>query len=231
MGETEDAPSASWCAVPRSSEVLEHLRQQFFQCVPLSDRHQAKERRMLLKIRYENEFQYLELNDDDTKGLWVSLSLEGDEVSEEKLQEAFDEQFNRPEYNIEHRETRHISYSGGKDEYGTAAISEPNPKRVKDKSIFSREEDTRLDWIEYEEVCKNIRSILAGKPAWAEAVIAIRIDGWSVNDYADRIGVKDASAVSHWLRRAEKKLRDSYPGASDFLRCYGNKVKRGHSND
>lgn len=68
---------------------------------------------MKLKIRYENEYQFLELDSAATEELWVSLSLEeGEELSQEereqRIQEAFDEQYNRPEYNVWHRETRHI---------------------------------------------------------------------------------------------------------------------------
>ena len=190
---------------------------------------------MKLNVRYDDIWEVLELDDKDTEKLWVSLSLEDEELTEEekesRIQEAFDEQYNRPEYNVFHRETRHLSFSRSRNDGGVVDASEPNPNRVKDKSVFSREEDNRLDGFEYEEVCRNIRSILIRKPSWAEAVIAIRLDGWSVNDYADKLGLKDSSIVSHWLARAEKKLRESYPGTSDFLRCYGNKVKRGHSND
>ena len=189
---------------------------------------------MKLNVRYDDIWEVLELDDKDTEKLWISLSLEDEELTEEekesRIQEAFDEQYNRPEYNVFHRETRHLGFSRSRNDGVETNASEPNPKRVKDKSVFSREEDTRLDGIEYEEVCRNIRSILAGKPAWAEAVIAVYLDGVSVNDYADRVGVKDASAVSHWLRRAEKKLKDFYPGTSDFLRVYGKKIG-GHSND
>lgn len=189
---------------------------------------------MKLTIRYDDELQDIELSDKDAEKLWISLSLEDEELTEEekesRIQNAFDEQYNRPEYNTFHRETRHLGFSRSRNDGGAADASEPNPKRVKDKSIFSREEDTRLDGIEYEEVCRNIRSILIRKPSWAEAIIAIRLDGWSVNDYADKLGLKDASIVSHWLARAEKKLRESYPGTSDFLRVYGTKVEGGHKN-
>ena len=37
---------------------------------------------MKLKIRYENEVQTLELNAEDTEQLWVSLSLEGEGLSQ-----------------------------------------------------------------------------------------------------------------------------------------------------
>ena len=194
---------------------------------------------MKLKIRYDDIWEVLELDDMDTEKLWLSLSLEDEELTEEekesRIQEVFDEQYNRPEYNVFHRETRHLGFSRSRNDGVETNASEPNPKRVKDKSVFSREEDTRLDGIEYEEVCRNIRSILTRKPSWAEAVIAIRLDGWSVNDYADKLGLKDASIISHWLARAEKKLRDLYPATSDFLRVYGNKSetnkKRGNKDD
>ena len=67
---------------------------------------------MELKIRYENGYQTINLNTEDTKKMWVSLSLEGEGLSQEekesRIQEAFEEQFNRPEYNNWHKETRHI---------------------------------------------------------------------------------------------------------------------------
>lgn len=78
-------------------------------CCPTSGR---KECSMELKIRYENGYQTINLNTEDTKKMWVSLSLEGEGLSQEekesRIQEAFEEQFNRPEYNNWHKETRHI---------------------------------------------------------------------------------------------------------------------------
>ena len=57
---------------------------------------------MRLKIRYEQEFQTIELDAEATEQLWVSLSLEGEGLSQEereqRIQDAFDEQYNRPEY-------------------------------------------------------------------------------------------------------------------------------------
>lgn len=75
---------------------------------------------MKLRIRYENEIQTIELNEKDTETLWVSLSLEGEGISrkdrEELIQETWEEQYNRPDYNQYHREARHI---------------DPTPKRKK----------------------------------------------------------------------------------------------------
>lgn len=36
---------------------------------------------MRLSIRYENKLQTIELNEKETKEMWISLSLEGDELS------------------------------------------------------------------------------------------------------------------------------------------------------
>lgn len=72
---------------------------------------------MKLRIRYEQDFQDIELDEEATEQLWVSLSLENedglsDEERKQYIQEAFDKQFNRPEYNVYHRETRHLVNSG-----------------------------------------------------------------------------------------------------------------------
>ncbi len=176
----------------------------------------GKERKMKLRIRYENELQYLELNAEDTERLWISLSLEGEGLSqaerENRIEEFFEEQFNRPEYNNWHKETRRIGNSKArpKEDNGEVEVSEPLMSEVIDDRIFMQDEIRRDEQEEYEEVCDRVRTILAKKPHWAEAFIAVRIDGVSVNDHAASIGVKDASIVSKWLSRAEKKLREKY---------------------
>ena len=40
---------------------------------------------MRLSIRYENQFQSIELNEEETQEMWVSLSLEGENLEKEKL--------------------------------------------------------------------------------------------------------------------------------------------------
>lgn len=66
---------------------------------------------MKLKIRYDETVQTLDLDEKATEQLWVSLSLEGEDLSdsekEQKIQEAFDVQYNRPEYNNMHKFDRH----------------------------------------------------------------------------------------------------------------------------
>ena len=65
---------------------------------------------MIIKMRYETEFKEFEM-DVDAASKWVNISIEEDETQEhfeKRIQEEVDEQYNKPEYNIWHRETRHI---------------------------------------------------------------------------------------------------------------------------
>ena len=54
---------------------------------------------MKLKIRYDETVQTLDLDEKATEQLWVSLSLEGEGLSdserEQKIQEAFDFQYSQ----------------------------------------------------------------------------------------------------------------------------------------
>lgn len=64
---------------------------------------------MKLNIRYEQKYEIVEVNSEE---MWISLSLEGGEdlMQEEKetlIQDAFEEQFNKPEYNNWHKFERH----------------------------------------------------------------------------------------------------------------------------
>ena len=172
---------------------------------------------MELKIRYENGFQTIVLDTEETEGLWVSLDLEEDEEltqkeKEQRIQKAFDDQYNKPEYNCWHKFDRHRGYSKakpGKDEE-EIDTSEPLMSEVMDDRIFRRDEIEREERQEYDAICKWVKKTLIKKPNWASAFIAVRIDGVSVNDYAASIGVSDASIVSKWLSRAAKKLKENW---------------------
>lgn len=179
---------------------------------------------MRLKIRYEQEYQTIELDTESTEKLWVSLSLEGEGLSEKEkekiLQEEWERQFNRPDYNCWHKFDRHYGDTKAQkyedDETGDdgeigATWCEPLLTEVMDDRIFRRDELERDERESYEAICQWVRKVLVKKPKWADAFIAVRMDGMSVNDHAADIGVSDASIVSKWLSRAEKKLRENYP--------------------
>lgn len=175
---------------------------------------------MKLRIRYENEIQTIELNKKDTETLWVSLSLEGEGLSqkekEELIQETWEEQYNRPDYNQYHRETRHI---------------DPTPKRKKMNGIrgyICGDEDDQsfniMDYLtahdpisnfekkfDYEECCDRIRE--AVKPEQADMLIAIILDGMKPAEYAAITG-DTANNVSHKYRRALKNLQKYFTKTS-----------------
>lgn len=175
---------------------------------------------MRLKIRYEQEFQTIELDTEATKQLWVSLSLEdkeglSEEEREQRIQDVFDEQFNKPEYNIWHRETRHIDPTpkrrrmDGRAGYIQASEDDPGFD-IMDYLLTTDEIELHDKNFDYERVCSWVRKVLVKKPEWADAFIAVRLDGESIRDYAARIGA-DENNITQKLKRAAKKLRENYP--------------------
>ncbi len=170
---------------------------------------------MKLKIRYENEYQTIDLDTEAMKQMWVSLSLEGEGLSQEetesRIQEAFDEQYNRPEYNVWHRETRHIATKPvckRMDGHKGVIKAEPDDEAFDIMDYLAVSTDEHSDF-EYEEVCLWIRNALIKKPEWAEAFIAVRIDGMSIREYAAKIGDSENN-ITQKLNRAAKKLREVY---------------------
>ena len=169
---------------------------------------------MKIRVIYENRFQYLELDAEAADQLWVSLSLGSsaglsDEEKRKQLQSAFDEQFNRPDYNNWHQLDRHRGESKAKSEDGVDErdSSEPLMSEVINDRVFRKDEIMREQKWEDEEVRAKIRAAL--KPDYAEMIIAIHLDGMSCIEYAASIGQKP-NTVNHRLQRAEKKLREIF---------------------
>ena len=114
---------------------------------------------MKIRVIYENRFQYLELDTAAADQLWVSLSLGSsagltDEEKRKQLQSAFDEQFNRPDYNNWHQLDRHHGESKAKSEDGVDErdSSEPLMSEVIDDRVFRKDEIMREQKWEDEEV-------------------------------------------------------------------------------
>lgn len=173
---------------------------------------------MKLRIRYDNKYQTLELDAEETRQLWYSLDIdEGEELTpkerETRLQEAFDKSFNRPEYNSWHKFDRHRGESKaqpGKDEdEDDVDTSEPLMDEVADDRIFRQDEIVRDERESYDAICGWVRQVLKDKPAWANAFIAIRMNGMQTKEYAASLGVVP-STVTHWLTRAENMIRENY---------------------
>ena len=170
---------------------------------------------MRLSIRYENQFQSIELNEEETQEMWVSLSLEGDELpnsdKERLIQDAFNEKFNKPEYNNWHKFDRHKGYSIAKPNADGLECDtlEPLIKEVADDRVFRKDELERAYQNEYEDVCQWIRTVLGEKQDWADMFIAVRIDGMSIREYASSVGA-DENNITQKLKRATKKLEQEY---------------------
>lgn len=174
---------------------------------------------MILKVRYENVYEEITLDAEATKELWVSLSLEGegltDEEKENLIQESWNEKFNKPDYNNWHKETRHIDPTpkrrrmDGKAGY-IQADEDDAAFDIMDYLLTTSDAETHDNKTEYEAVCKWIRGALNKKPEWADAFIAVRLNGEAVREYAVRIGI-DENIITKKLKRAEKKLRECYP--------------------
>ena len=167
---------------------------------------------MRLSVRYDNKFQIIELNEKETEEMWISLSLEGDELpnsdKERLIQDAFNEIFNKPEYNNWHKFDRHKGYSIAKPNADglECDTSEPLMKEVADDRVFRKDELERAYQNEYEDVCQWIRTVLGKKQDWADMFIAVRIDGMSIREYASSIGVSENN-ITQKLKRVEKKLQ------------------------
>ena len=197
---------------------------------------------MKIKIRYEKEFLTFELNLSDIKG-WLNIDLQPDETEEEfekRVQEEVEKEYNRPEYNVMHKQERHKGFAiSTKDEDGEETSDfEPSMSEVVDPSIFLKDEIARDRKESYKAVKMFVYSVL--KPEVADLFMAIRIDGVSINEKAESMLSRDAfeteeeynkavsrlaNAITQKLKRANKNLEKSISKASDFGLSQGYQVE------
>ena len=197
---------------------------------------------MKIKIRYEKEFLTFELNLSDIKG-WLNIDLQPDETEEEfekRVQEEVEKEYNRPEYNVMHKQERHKGFAiSTKDEDGEETSDfEPSMSEVVDPSIFLKDEIARDRKESYKAVKMFVYSVL--KPEVADLFMAIRIDGVSINEKAESMLSRDAfeseeeynkavsrlaNAITQKLKRANKNLEKSFSKASDFGLSQGCQVE------
>lgn len=197
---------------------------------------------MKIKIRYEKEFTTFELNLSEIKG-WLNIDLLPDESEEEfekRVQEEVNKEYNRPEYNIMHKQERHKGFSiSTKDENGEETGDfEPSMSEVVDPYIFLKDEIARDRKESYEAVKMFVHSVL--KPDVADLFMAIRIDGVSINEKAESMLSRDAfeseeeynkavsrlaNSITQKLKRANKNLEKNFSKASDFGLSQGYQVE------
>lgn len=181
---------------------------------------------MNLRIRYDEKFQTLVLDDDAAEEMWISLGIEGEAVTPEEkekiLQEKFDEMYNRPDYNNWHKFWRHHGDSKAQlsEEEDEIDTSEPLMKEVADDRIFRKDELKHEETETDEAICAWIRQVLCRKPDIAEAFIETKYRGTTIRDYVAKLAGLDASqedikkfenSLSKKLTRAAKVLAEAYP--------------------
>jgi hypothetical protein len=123
----------------------------------------------------------------------------------ETVQEMLD-LMNSKEYNNWRRFHRHLGKPDTpyrKDDEGEDETD------VMDTIADNSQEIERNLLYEYEAVCSKVRQALVKKPEWADAFIAVRIDGMSIRDYASAIGVEENN-ITQKLKRATKKLKEFF---------------------
>lgn len=167
---------------------------------------------MKINIRYENEYQTLEVENVELER-WLNISIseeESQEDYEKRIQEEIEERFNKADYNSWHKHDRHTGNAKMKNKEGVIEVNteEAIMTKAADQSIFTRDIDELVERIDhewqYKHYCSYLREIL--KPDAAEMVIEIVLDGMTVGEYAASIG-EAANNISHRYRRAIKKLQ------------------------
>ena len=157
---------------------------------------------MKLKVRYDESVQTIDLDAEATEQLWVSLSLEGEDLTQKErermIQDAFEEQFNRPDYNSWHKFDRHRGYSkaqpGKDDGEDDVDTSEPLMSEVADDRIFRRDEIERERCESYEDICEKVRII---EVSYIAGLMAAEIGA-------------DENNITQKLKRAEKRIRENW---------------------
>ena len=175
---------------------------------------------MKVVIRYETERVTFNLSDEEARqmGCCVNIDLESipEDERQSKLQEACDEQFNRPDYNNWHKFWRHQGESKAQpdDESEELESSEPLMSEVADDRIFRKDEIER-DQKDMDEANRQfIRSVL--KPEIAEIFIATKYEGMKIRDYAKKIAKSEdeierlENNLTQKLKRAAQKLAVAY---------------------
>ena len=178
---------------------------------------------MKIKIRYENQITTIDVPEEDCAvtiqtdyEMRLAEATDKAAVAPRTMQEIMDE-LNHADYNSWHRYNRHQDKLGLQKRLNgkrTFCIS-PDEKGGEESELypdFSDEED-RAKNEDYEAVCQFIRSVL--KPANADLVIAVVLDGMTVRAYAQMTGDNENN-VSHRLKYSEKLLKKSSHKFSDF---------------
>lgn len=165
---------------------------------------------MELKVRYENNYRKIEVELSDMEGWLVSINAldislvakQSVEDREEAVQTAVEGIINKTDYNNWHTFNRH-----------RGILPKPGRKEDQDKDGFdgtqylegiayARSQKAREN---YNATCAAVRKALGKKEEWADAVIAVYLDGYTIRDYAAQ-KEENENNITQKLKRARKKL-------------------------
>lgn len=177
---------------------------------------------MKIIIRYDDKMTNLEVPEGDFTVMIdadyedrLSSAEDKEAVTHRSPQEIMDERFNKPDYNNWHKFDRNKGMPKKPFRKDEQAVYETDHM---DYFSDNLDEVNREKKEEYEFYCEIIRSILKSKHS--EPFIAIYLDGISMTEYAESVGVSK-SAISHRLTTAKKNLKKFFPKSSTFPSCHG----------
>lgn len=172
---------------------------------------------LVIKMRYEDTFQDIPLDESAQGVLAKSLNIEGfDTLSmiekQETLQNTLDTLFNKPEYNNYHKFNRHRAY-----------VNTPTDKDTDEPFLSKDIMDTFPDIKESEKLDRKMNDIdnikfiydfFKKKPKFADVVVAKDIDKLSIEEYAEIIN-ENRTTVHKRYKKAISLLKNK--NVYDFL--------------
>ena len=163
---------------------------------------------MKIEYRVENKIMEFDLTVDEIKE-WLNIAIETEDdekTIQKKAQEAIDSEYNRPEYNIRHKQERHrVEIPSSDQNDKEKVVNEPEDvyELALNKEVFNKYDDEYAKEQGYELCCSLIRKYL--KPNLADIFIAIALDGYKAQEVAEMLG-DTPNNISHKYNRAKDKL-------------------------
>lgn len=175
---------------------------------------------MELKVRYDNAYRKIKVELSEMEDWLVSINAldislvaeQSVEDREKAVQEAVDIQINHDDYNNWHKLDRHRGMlpKPGKKEDQEKDMSDGTQYLV--GIAYACSQKAREN---YNATCAAVRKALGKKEEWADAVIAVYLDGYTIRDYAAQ-KEENENNITQKLKRARKKLAKIFENRQIF---------------
>ena len=169
---------------------------------------------MELTMKYDDKEQKIEVELAEMEA-WLNISVEEGEPLEAReaaVQEEVNVQYNRPDYNNWHKLNRHrgMPPKTWRREDQDEDMSD-GTGYLKGIAYARRQKEKES----YNAACEDVRSALGKKTEWADAVIAVYLDGYTIREYAAKIGANENN-ITQKLKRAREKLKKFFADRQIF---------------